>query len=89
MLSVGLGRRNDQVWSQWTQGSNDVNAISEMAALGRKYAIVMIPQSCPLVPATNQPETAFGGIREMALPAKSGHCLPESISHLAGTWSQN
>jgi hypothetical protein len=40
-------------------------------ATGRKYAIVMTPQSCPSVPATNQPATAFGGIREMALPARS------------------
>jgi hypothetical protein len=43
------------------------------AASGRKHAIAMIPQSCLSLAAANQSATAFAGLAEMALSAKSGH----------------
>lgn len=40
-------------------------------------------QSCPPVPATNQPATAFVGMREMAFPAKSGHRIGALAEEMA------
>lgn len=40
-------------------------------AIGRKHAFIMAPQSCLSLTAANQPATAFGGLTEMVVSARS------------------
>ena len=46
-------------------------ATRRTAASGRKYAIVVFPQSGPSLTAERQSVTSFGSMSEMVLPAMS------------------